>query len=97
MAMVVIHIQVKMKIKGHLRQKFEWKQTGGRTRPIAILCRLTRSVIKQKSVPEISPVSGLTVHTVARLRNQKLLCGLYREKISAEWNKEKMLLNETAE
>ena len=62
---------------------------GGRTRPIAILCRLTRSVIKQKSVPEISPVSGLTVHTVARLRNQKLLCGLFREKISAEWNKKK--------
>jgi len=41
--MVVIHTRAKIKVEGHLVQKIEWKQTDGRTRPIATLDLLRRT------------------------------------------------------
>jgi len=37
----------KIKATGQLVQKIEWKQTDGRTRPIAVPCLLTGSVTTQ--------------------------------------------------
>ena len=40
---VVIHTREKIKVEGHWVQKIEWKQTDGRTRPIATLDLLRRT------------------------------------------------------
>ena len=39
----------RIKVKDQFIQKQEWKQTDGRTRPIAVPCQLTRSVKILKS------------------------------------------------
>ena len=44
-----IHVQ-NIKLKSYLVQKLQWKETDGRTRPIALLCLVTRPVITQCSL-----------------------------------------------
>jgi len=42
--MAMTHVQ-NMKVKGQLVQKIEWKQTDGRTRPIALHRPLTLQMV----------------------------------------------------